>query len=186
MLKITELKPGTFIELNGQPFEVISASHQVLGRGYGMTTAKLKNLLTGTQSERVFRRNELIKEAEMEKRKANFLWRDKNNFYFLEQETQQRFAIPASLVGFSGNFLVKGVEVEIVFFSEEPILVNLPIKLTLKVKEAEPGLRGGRETPGTKRVILETGYTIQAPLFIKEGDVIIVDTRTGKYLGRAG
>lgn len=185
MLKITELKPGVLIELEGVPFQVISASHQMLGRGHGMTRAKLKNLKTGALIERVFRNNETILEAEIEKIKATYLWNDKNHFYFMDIASLEQFSLAAESVGFAKNFLKEGEEVEINLFKKEPLGINLPIKINLKVVETEPEVRTGRETPGTKGAVLETGYKIQVPLFIKKGDIIKVDTRTGSYIERA-
>jgi len=184
MLKITELKPGILIELEGIPYQIITASHKMLGRGHGMVKTKLKNLKTGAQIERVFKGNEVLKEANLNKTKALFLWQDKDNFYFMDAQTSSQFSLPAASVGFAKNFLVEGGEVEILMFLDKPLSVNLPIKMELKVVETEPGIRGGRETPGTKKAVLETGFATQVPLFIKKGDIIRVDTRDGKYVER--
>lgn len=184
MLKITELKPNVLIEIDGKPFLVLSASHQILGRGHGMTTTKLKNLETGAQKERVFRGEETVKEANLTKIKATYLYQDGKNFYFMNKQTYEQFSFPNLSLGFSKNFLKEGQEIEIFSFKDKPININLPIKIDLKIKETEPGIRGGRETPGTKKAILETGYPLQVPLFIKEGDTIKVDTRNGSYVER--
>jgi len=183
-MKITDLKSGVLIELEGAPYQVLSASHRMLGRGHGMTKTKLKNLKTGAHVERVFRGDEVIKEANLTKTKVSYLYQDKENFFFMDNKTFQQFSLPASCIGFSKNFLKEGQEVEILSFLEKPISVNLPIKIDLKVMETEPGLKGGRETPGTKKAVLETGFALQVPLFIKEGDIIKVDTREGKYVER--
>lgn len=184
MLKITDLKPNVLIELEGKPYLVLSASHQMLGRGHGMTKAELKNLETGARVIRVFRGDETIKEANLEKTKAIYLYKDKENFYFMDSKTLEQFSLLSSFLGFSKNFLKEGNEIEILYFSEKPITVNLPVKINLKVKETEPGVRGGRETPGTKKAVLETGFALQVPLFIKEVDEILVDTRDGSYVER--
>jgi len=185
MLKITELKPGVLIELDGTPCQIITASHKMLGRGHAMTKAKLKNLKTGAQIERVFKGNDVLQEVNLSKIKAIFLWHDKANFHFMDLQTSSQFSLPSAPIGFAKNFLIEGSEVEILMFSDKPLSVNLPIKMGFKVVETEPGIRGGRETPGTKKAVLETGFAIQAPLFIKEGDTVIVDTRDGKYVERA-
>lgn len=183
-LKITSLKSGILIELQNQPYLVLSASHQMLGRGHGMTKTKLKNLETGAIIERVFKGNETIKEAELSKTKASYLYRNGENYFFMNSNTFEQFPFKKTALGNFSNFLKEGQELEIFFFKGRPINVNLPIKIELKVAETEPGIRGGRETPGTKKAILETGYSLQVPLFIREGDEILVDTRDGKYIER--
>jgi elongation factor P len=184
MLKITELKPNVLIEVDGEPFLILSASHQKLGRGQAMTRAKLKSLETGAITERVFKGNETIKEASLDKTKASYLYQSNENFYFMDNQTFEQFTLSKSALGFSANFLKEGQIVEILSFKNKPINISLPIKIQLLVTETEPGIRGGRETPGTKRAVLETGFALQVPLFIKEGDKILVDTRDGRYIER--
>ncbi|MCX6806597.1 MAG: elongation factor P [Candidatus Berkelbacteria bacterium] len=184
MLKITQIKTGVLIEVNNVPYQVISASYQMLGRGHGMVRAKLKNLQSGATSEKVFRGGETIKEANLTKIKASYLYHDQSSLHFMENETMEQFAMPENQIGFAKNFLKEGTEIEIFSFLDKPISVNLPIKIELEVAETEPGIKGSRETAGTKKAILETGYAIQVPLFIKEGDIIKVDTRDGKYIER--
>lgn len=149
-----------------------------------MTRVKLKNLKTGSIIERVFRGNDAIKEASLERTKASYLYRDQENFYFMDSQTLKQFSISKEQMGFFNNFLKESDEVEILVFQDKPMSINLPIKIDLKVIESEPGIKGGRETAGTKKATLETGYTLQVPLFIKQGDIIKVDTRDGKYIER--
>lgn len=184
MLKITELKPGVMIELGDTPYQVISSSFNMLGRGHAMAKAKLKNLLTGAVCDRVFKGSEAIKEAHLSHKKATYLYQDKNEYNFMDNETFEQFAFSQDLIGFAKNFLKDGQEVEILYYDNNPISINLPIKIALKIIEAEPNVRGGRETPGTKKATLETGFAILVPLFIKENDTIVVDTRNGTYVGR--
>lgn len=184
MLRITDLKPGILIELDGNPFLVLSSSWKLLGRGRGMTKTKLRNLQTGAIIERVFRGNDVVKEANLIKTKAIFLYKEKDNFYFMEKNTFNQFSLSGEVLGFSKNFLKEGAEIEMLNFSGKPININMPIKVNLRVQETEAGIKGGRETAGTKKAVLETGFVTQVPLFIKNGDVIKVDTRDGKYIER--
>jgi elongation factor P len=184
MLKITDLKPNVLIELEGKPFLVLSSSHKMLGRGQGMTRTKLKDLESGTTIERVFKGEGTIKEASLDKTKASYLYKSGENFYFMDNQTFEQFTLSKSALGFSANFLKEGQIVEILSFKNKPINISLPIKIELLVAETEPGVRGGRETAGTKKAVLETGFILQVPLFIKKGDKIIVDTRDGKYIER--
>jgi len=185
MLKITEVKPNLLIELEGRPYQVLSAAHQMLGRGYGMTRAKLKDLKSGAIIERVFKGNETIKEVSLEKIKAFYLWQKEKEFHFIDVQGEKEFILFEEQVGFLKNFLKEGERVEILFFQDEPLLLNLPVKMAFKVVETEPGIRGDRETPGTKRAKIETGFEVRVPLFVKEGEIILVDTRDGSYVGRA-
>jgi elongation factor P len=184
MLKITSLKPGVLIELNNIPYQVISASFNMLGRGHSMTKTKLKNLTTGAVIEMVFKGNDLLKEAEIERKKAQFLYQDKDRYFFMDNETYEQFSLPAFLLGMSKDFLKEGSEIEVLYHQNKPIDINLPIKMAFQVIETEPGIRGGRETPGTKKAKIETGATLAVPLFIQENDIILIDTRTGKYVER--
>lgn len=184
MLKITEIKTGLLIKLEGRPYQVLNAAHQMLGRGYGMTRAKLKDLKSGTIIERVFKGNETVEEATLEKIEAFYLWQKDDKFHFMDIRGEKEFVLSKEQIGFSQNFLKEGEKVEILVFQEEPLLLNLPVKMAFKVIETEPGLRGDRETPGTKKAKIETGFEVRVPLFIEEGEIILVDTRDGSYVGR--
>ncbi len=185
LLKITALKPGILIEISDTPYQVVSSSFNMLGRGHAMAKTKLKNLTSGAVTEKVFKGSELIKEAEISRQKANFLYQDKDKYFFMDSKTYEQFSFGVSILGTAKNFLKSEQEVEILYFDDKPISVDLPIKIALKIIEAEPNVRGDRETPGTKKAKTETGASINVPLFIKEGDIIVVDTRDGKYIERA-
>ena len=184
MLKITDLKPGVLIELEENPFLVLSSSWKLLGRGRSMAKTKLKNLATGTIIEKVFRGNDTAYEVQIERKKTSYLYHNEENYYFMDKQTYEQFSLPEKVISFSKNFLIEGQEVEILYFKDKPVNITLPIKINLKIKETEPGVRGGRETAGTKKAVLETNFTTQVPLFIKEGDTVKIDTREGKYLER--
>ena len=198
MLNINDLKIGTKIIFNGEPFEVRFSQHSKLGRGGGILRAKIKNLRDGGIIEHTFAGKEKIEEAELETKKAQFLYRDPpaggDNFHFMDSATFEQFSLSHSQIGDVARFLKDGENVDILYFSaqgrsasggnDEPINVQLPIKIKLEVTYTEPGFKGNTASTVTKPATLETGAQINVPLFIKEGDVIVLDTRTGEYVAR--
>lgn len=186
MYTITDLKPGVMIELeDGQPYLVIFSQHTQLGRGGGIMKTTLKNLETGATIERVFKGEVKIKEANLEKIQAQFLYKDEENFYFMDNATFEQFPISSKQIGDNKYFLIEGQNVEILSFKGRPINVSIPPKVKLKVIETEPGVRGDTVSSPTKPAILETGLKINVPLFIKVGDEIIINTREFSYVERA-
>ena len=185
MLEHTDLKPRLRIILDGEPYEVIDTEYVFKGRGQSTTQAKLRNLITGKVITRTFHAGDDIEEAEIERDRIKFLYSKGDRFYFcLENDSSKRFELKKDVLGVKGNFLKKNDIVTGIFFEEKLINIEMPLKIQLKVVSAPPGIKGGRETPGTKPIVLETGAEIQAPLFIKEGDIIEINTETGEYVRR--
>lgn len=185
MLEHTDLKSKMRIVLNGEPYEVLETEYVFKGRGQSTTQAKLKNLITGKVITKTFHAGDEIEEAEIEREKVKFLYSKKDNFYFcLEKDPTKRFEINREILGIKANFLKQNDIVTGIFFEEKLINIEMPLKIQLKVISAPPGIKGNRETPGTKTVVLETGAEIQAPLFIKENDIIEINTETGEYVRR--
>jgi len=185
MLSINDLKIGTKIIYNGEPYIVIFAQHSKLGRGGGIQRTKMRNLISGAIIEKTFAGKESLEEAELETKKAQYLYKDNDQYYFMDSATFEQFALDKKQLGRLADFLKEGAEVDIIYFDEKPININLPIKMTFEVTYAEPGFRGNTATNVLKPATLETGAQIQVPLFIKPGDKIVVDTRTGQYVERA-
>lgn len=181
---LADLKNGVIIEINNTPFEILESQHVKLGRGGAFVKAKLKNLKTGEILETTFKREGEIKLAEISSVKAQFLYQDGENFYFMRQDNFDQFSLNKKILEEKSQLLKEGEEVEIIFFEEKPISLKLPPTLVLKVIKTEPGLKGNRESAGTKPATLETGLTIQVPLFIKEGDLIKINTEKMTYLQR--
>ncbi|BCX15222.1 MAG: elongation factor P [Candidatus Parcubacteria bacterium] len=185
MLEHTDLKPRLRIVLNKEPYEVIETNYVFKGRGQSTTQAKLRNLITGKVITKTFHAGDDIEEAEIERENIRFLYSKNNIFYFCSPNNpSQRFELKKDILGTKANFLKQNDTVTGIFFEEKLINIEMPLKIHLKVISAPPGIKGGRETPGTKPVILETGTEIQAPLFIEESDVIEVNTETGEYVRR--
>ncbi len=184
-LKHTELKKGKVIILKGDPFEVLKYSHSVKGRGRSVVQVQLKNLRTGNSVQKTFHAGEEVEEAEIEKEKAVFIYSNRGKSVFhKEGDRSSRFELTDEQIGEKSEYLTEGTSVEVVLFDDKIIGVDLPIKMNFTVKESPPGLKGDRVEGGTKTVTIETGKKINTPIFIKEGDVIEVNTETGEYARR--
>lgn len=185
MISFNEIEKGVRIVIDKQPYEVIEASHMFKGRGQSVLQAKIKNLLQGTVISRTFRPSESFPEADISKFKAKFIYKHKDSFFFSkENNSQERFSISQDKIGETGRFLKPNEMIEGIVFAGEIININIPIKVTLKVTEAPPGIKGDRAQSGTKVVKVETGTEIVVPLFIKEGDVVEINTEKKEYVRR--
>jgi elongation factor P len=184
MLTISDIKTGKNIILNGEPFVVLHHEHSKTGRAGAVLRTKIKNLATGAVLEKTFQGADKIDEADISKSKAQYLYRETCNFFFMDNESYDQFSLPDSVLGDASNYLIDGTEVTILNFNGNPINLELPIKMKLKVTEAPPGIKGDTASSGGKTVILETGVKINTPLFVKAGDEIIVNTETGEYVSR--
>jgi len=185
MLTHNDLKKGVQFILNKEPYEVLDSSFIFKGRGSSTVQAKIKNLITGNIITKTFRPDEEFEEVEISKVKAKFLYQHRDNFVFSEADNPaKRFELTTSQIGDSRIFLKPAQIVEGIIFQDRVINISLPIKINLKVIEAPPGLKGDRAQAGNKLITLETGAKINAPLFIKEGDIVEVNTETGEYVRR--
>jgi elongation factor P len=144
----------------------------------------MKSLESGNIVERTFRPEEKFKKAFLERKPMQYLYKEGNNFVFMDLETFEQFYLSEEDVGDSANFLKENLEIQIIFYKNKPVSVELPNFVELKVVQTEPGVKGDTATSAMKPALLETGYKLQVPLFVNEGDVIRVDTRTGEYLER--
>ncbi len=184
MLSLNNLKTGVVINLDGTPFEVVKYQHVKMGRSGAMMRTTLKNLLTGNSIEKTFKGDEKFVPADITFKKAQFLYRHGEKFVFMDSATFDQFEIDVSTIGFAQNFLKDGQEAELVTFDGDPINIKLPTKMSFKVIEADPAVKGDTATNPQKNVTIETGYALRVPMFIKEGDNIVVDTRDGSYIER--
>jgi len=182
MLKHSDLKPGVKFILEEEPWEVIDSTFIFKGRGSSTVEAKIRNLINGKVINKTFHQNDQFEEAEIERVKIKFLYSKNKKYYF--QFDDQNFEIDENILGNKALFIKKGDEVNGIFFNEKLIGIELPLKMKFKVISAPPGIRGGREQPGTKPVTIETGATLNVPLFVQEGDIIEVNTETGEYVRR--
>lgn len=185
MLSLNEIKLGKVLKMNNEPYIVIRADHHKMGRGGAVLKTKLKNLLTGSVMEQTFQGNDKADEAEVEKKSANFLYKDETFAYFMDNENFEQFSLPLDQIGDQVKFMREDTEVEVLYFQNQPMTVKLPIKMEFKVVSAPPGVRGNSAGNVMKTVELETGANVQVPMFINEGDVIKVNTESGEYVERA-
>ncbi|MCD6233059.1 hypothetical protein J7J81_01590 [bacterium] len=185
MLSPNELKKGVQFIYNNQPYEVINLTSIFKGRGQSVTQAKIKNLITGNILSKTFHPGDELKEADIEKIKLRFIYSRKENFVFSEiNNPSKRFSLTERTIGIASQFLKPNEIVEGLEFNKKIVNIKAPIKVLLKVISAPPGIRRGRAEAGTKQVVLETGAKVNVPLFIKEGDIIEVNSETGEYTRR--
>jgi elongation factor P len=185
MLSFSDLKKGVKIILDHQPYEIIEASFLFKGRGHSVLQAKLKNLIAGNLISKTFHPSDTFEEAEISKIEAKFLYSHRDKFFFCkEKDPSFRFELTKDQIGFGAQFLKANQKIEALQFKNKIINISLPIKVQLKVIEAPPGIKGQRAQAGTKPVTLETGATVNVPLFIETGDIIEVNTQTGQYVKR--
>ncbi len=185
MLGINEIKTGKNIVLNGEPYAVIFCEHSKMGRAGAVLRTKLKNLITGAVLEKTFQGAEKIEEAEMIKSKAQYLYREGENYVFMDGKNYDQFFLSSETLGGSAKYLIEGTEVVVLNFNNNPVNIELPIKIKLKVVEAPPGIKGDTASGGGKLAKLENGLEITTPLFVKKDDEIIVNTEKGEYVSRA-
>lgn len=185
MLSHTDLKKGTEFILDKDPYEVLDSSFVFKGRGSSVVQTKIKNLITGNVLSRTFHPGDSFREAEIEKAEAVFIFSHRDTFTFHEAgNPSARFELQREVIGESANYLKSKETVEAIKFNGTIINVLLPIKVQLKVLESPPGVRGDRAQGGTKTAKLETGVTINVPLFVEEGDMVEVNSETGEYVRR--
>lgn len=184
MLTISEIKTGKNIILDGQPLKVLFHQHSKMGRAGAVLRTRLKNLATGGVLEKTFQGADKVEEADIIQTKAQYLYRDKTGYVFMDNITYDQFTLPEKVLGGIIYYLIEGIEVTVLNFNGRPINIELPIKMKLKVVEAPPGIKGDTVSSGGKTVVLETGLKVGTPLFIKVGDEIIVNTQTGQYVSR--
>ncbi len=184
MLSISDIKIGTAITHNGQPYIVIYAQHAKQGRGGANLKTKLKNLITGANLEITYSGSDKAQEADLERAKANFLYKEGDSYYFMDNESYEQFDLPKETIGDPVDFLKEGVTVDVLIFEGRPVSVKLPTKVELQVSETPPGVKGDTAGAAMKTAVLETGKEIRVPLFINQGELIRVNTETEEYVER--
>ena len=184
MLSIKDIKSGKKLILEDQPYTVMTVQHSKMGRMGAVLRTKLKNLETGAILTKTFQGSDKVAEAEVDTKKAEYLYQDDTTFYFMDNTSYEQFELNEEVIGDSAKYLKEGVEVSLLYFNERPINIDLPIKMTFEVTEAPPSVKGNTADGGSKQVTIETGAQISTPLFIKTGDKIKVNTTTGEYAER--
>jgi elongation factor P len=184
MYSITDLKVGVAIDVDGEVYVVLTSQHSKQARGAGVMKTTLKNLKTGSNVAKTFQGSDRIKPADVAYSSAQYLYSDDEKLYFMDNNNFEQFELDREVVGEAALYLLEGSEVDIQMINGEPFNVKLPPKVNLKVEHTEPGVKGDTASGGSKPAKLETGLTVQVPLFINIDDVVRVNTETGQYTER--
>ncbi len=183
-LSITNLKKGTLFQWEGEPFRVVEYNQKVMGRGGSIVNVRIKSLLDGKVLEKTFKGNEQLESADVSNQTVQYLYNDGNTFHFMNEDSFEQFEVAADLVGDGAGYLKEGDRVTLQFFNDAPINVELPKNVPLRVVYTENVVKGDTTSSVLKNAELETGITVKVPAFIKQDDVISVDTATGAYRER--
>lgn len=184
MITATSLKNGTTFEYENTPYKVLKYFHQKIARGGGTIKLTLRNLKTGEKLEKVFNSSVKVKEIATVKKPMHFLYKDADTATFMDPSTYEQIEIPVSSISDEIKYLKEGQEADIIFWNQKPLAIDIPPKVTLKVAQTDPGVKGNSATNIYKPATLENSMDIKVPLFIKTGDKIRVDTRTNEYVER--
>ena len=185
MATTNDLKNGLVLDLDGQLWSVVQFQHVKPGKGGAFVRTTLKNVLSGKVVDRTFNAGTKVETATVDKRSMTYLYREGDDFVFMDSETYEQVPVPAGTVGDGAGYLLENNEVVVAIHDGTPLYVELPTSVELVIEQTDPGLQGDRSTGGTKPATLETGATVQVPLFVSTGEKVKVDTRDGRYLGRA-
>jgi elongation factor P len=180
-----DLKNGMTLSIDGQLWNVVEFQHVKPGKGGAFVRTKLKNVMSGKVVDRTFNASVKVDVASVDRREMQYLYREGEDFVFMDTRDYDQPRVPASVVGDAANFLLEEQMVTVAFNDGVPLYVELPAAVELTVTQTDPGVQGDRSTGGTKPATLETGAQVQVPLFISTGEKVRVDTRTGAYLSRA-
>ncbi len=185
MATTNDLKNGMTLNIDGQLWNVVDFQHVKPGKGGAFVRTKLKNVMSGKVVDRTFNAGVRVEQASVDRREMQYLYREGDDFVFMDTQDYDQPHIPAATVGDAANYLLEEQNVTVAFNEGVALYVELPPSVELTVSQTDPGLQGDRSTGGTKPATLETGAQVQVPLFITTGEKVRVDTRTGMYLGRA-
>ena len=185
MATTNDLKNGMTLNLDGQLWNVIEFQHVKPGKGGAFVRTKMRSVLSGKVVEKTFNAGVKVEVASVEKRNMQYLYRDGEDFMFMDSTNYDQISISKQTVGDAVDYLLENADAVVAIHEGNPLFIELPASVELKITYTEPGLQGDRSSGGTKPATVETGITVQVPLFIKQDEVVLVDTRTGAYLGRA-
>lgn len=184
MYSTTDFRKGLKIEIDGTPYEIIEFQHFKPGKGGAMVRTKLRNILNGRVWDNTFRSGEKVDRPNLESRDMQFLYHEGTDLVFMDMTTYEQLHMAEEVTGGKSGFLKDGQECRVLLFNEKPLDIDIPTSLVLEVTETEPGAKGDTVSNVTKPAKLETGITIQVPIFVNTGDRVKVDTRSKEYLGR--
>jgi elongation factor P len=183
-MDVSELRKNAKVELDGHPYVVTEFQFVKPGKGQGLYKCKLKNMITGAVLDRTWRSGEKLESANVESKRMQFLFATADGFTFMDNLSYEQVELSAELVGDDKYYLLDQLDVDVLFYNNRPVGVALPSHVVMDVVECEPGVKGDTATNTTKGATVQTGLTVQVPLFIKQGEKIKIDTRTGAYVER--
>ncbi len=184
MLSTTDFKRGLKIEIDGTPYEIVEFQHVKPGKGGAFVRTKLRNVLTGRVVDETFRSGEKVGKPDMETRVMQYLYREGEDYVFMDMTSYEQMHMNADQTGGKGGYLKDGQEAKVLLYNGNPLDIDIPASVVLQVVETEPGAKGDTVSNVTKPAIMETGITVNVPLFINQGESIKVDTRSGEYISR--
>jgi len=184
MASTADIRNGVVLNIDGQLWNVVEFQHVKPGKGGAFVRTKLKNVVTGKVVDKTYNAGAKIDIENVDRRDFQYLYRDGDDFVFMDTTDYEQINVPATVVGDAANFLLENQTATIALNNGNPLYVELPASVVMEITYTEPGLQGDRSNAGTKPATIETGYQIQVPLFVGQGTKVKVDTRTGDYLGR--
>ena len=185
MISTNDMRPGQTLEIDGTLYTIVTYQHIKPGKGQAFVRTKLKNVKTGAVVDKTFRADEKVNLAVVDKREMQYLYSDEAGLVFMDKESYEQVHVDPELLGDSVKFLKDGAVCLVPVYEGTPVGAELPVSVELEITETEPGLKGDRVSGALKPATLETGATVQVPLFFEAGDRVKVDTRTGEYMSRA-
>ena len=183
MYETSDIRKGLRVELDGDPFVVMDFQFVKPGKGTAFTRTKIRNMISGAVIDRTFKSGEKLKQADTEEREMQFLYRD-GEFHFMDNSNYEQVSLESSVVGDASNYMTENMMIEVSFYKGRSIGLTLPNFVVLEVTETAPGEKGNTVTGSSKPAMVSTGYTVNVPLFVSEGDKLRIDTRTGEYVER--
>ena len=183
-LDTSDFRNGLKIDLDGSPYVITYFQHVKPGKGGAFVRTKIKNLLNGKSVEKTFRSGEKVNEADVEERTMQYLYKDGDVCIFMDTKSYDQIPITNDVIGDNAKFLLENAEVDVLFWKSNPVNIELPSFVEIVITQSDPGVKGDTSSGATKPATLETGAVIQVPLFLKEGEKVRVDTRTGEYCER--
>ena len=184
MLNASDLRKGLKLQIDGNPYIVTDFEFSKPGKGQALYRCKMRNMISGNQLVKTYRSNDKFEKADLEERKMQFLYSQGDEYHFMDTENYEQLFLTDEQMGENKSFLVDNMEVEVLFFGPRPIDISLPIFVNLTVTQADPWARGDTSGTDTKPITVETGYQLNVPPFVEEGDKIQIDTRSGEYVTR--
>jgi len=184
MFSASDLRKGLKLQIDGEPYIIIEFEFSKPGKGQALYRCKMRNMISGNQLVNTYRSNDKFEKADLEERNMQYLYNQDDEYHFMDTENYEQLFLSGEQLGENVNYLVDNMEVQVLFFGPRPIDVSLPIFVNLTVTQADPWARGDTSGTDTKPITVETGYQLQVPPFVEEGDKIQIDTRTGAYVTR--